>query len=91
MSATPQDRARYLAAKSHVAAMRGFYIHAAIFAVVMLALVALNVWLGGPMWSVWPLAGWGLGLIAHALAVFGRMPRAVSAWEQRKIRQALKG
>ena len=91
MSATPEDRARYLAAKKHVAALRGVYIHASVFAVVMLALLGLNAWLGGVMWALWPLAGWGLGLAAHAAAVFGRMPKAVTAWEQRKVREVLKG
>jgi hypothetical protein len=87
MSPASDDRARYLAAKKRISAMRGVYLHAAIFAVVMIGLVGLNLYTGGAMWSLWPLAGWGLGVVAHAAAVFGRMPKAVSEWESRKMRE----
>jgi 2TM domain len=87
MSTASDERARYLAAKKRIGAMRGVYLHAAIFAVVMIGLVGLNLYTGGAMWSLWPMAGWGIGLAAHAAAVFGRMPKAVSTWEQRKLRE----
>ncbi len=87
MTSAADERARYLAAKKRIGAMRGVYLHAAIFAVVMTGLVALNFYLGGALWSLWPLAGWGIGLAAHAVSVFGRMPKAVSAWEGRKLRE----
>ena len=87
MSTASDDRARYLAAKKRVSAMRGVYLHAAIFAAVMVGLIGLNLYTGGAMWAVWPLAGWGIGLAAHALAVFGRMPKAVANWEDRKMRE----
>ena len=89
MSTAAEDRARYLAAKKRVSAMRGVYLHAGIFAAVMVGLVGLNVYLGGAMWSLWPLAGWGFGLAAHALSVYGRMPKSVGQWEDRKMREIL--
>ncbi len=87
MSVSSDDRARILAAKKRISAMRGVYLHAAIFAVVMIGLLGLNLYTGGALWAIWPLAGWGLGVAAHALAVFGRMPKAVSNWENRKLRE----
>jgi hypothetical protein len=87
MSTPTDDRARYLAAKKRISAMRGVYLHLAIFALVMVGLVGLNLYTGGAMWAVWPLAGWGVGLAAHAFAVFGRAPKAIAAWEDRKLRE----
>jgi 2TM domain len=89
MSTAAEDRARYMAAKKRVSAMRAVYLHAAIFGIVMVGLVGLNLYLGGALWSLWPMAGWGLGLVAHALAVYGRMPKAVGHWEDRKMREIL--
>jgi hypothetical protein len=35
----------------------------------------------------WPFIGWGIGVIAHALMVFGNMPTAIINWQLRKIKQ----
>jgi len=48
----------------------GFKIHAAVYAVVMTALIALNVSLiafteADFPWAVFPLVGWGVGLTFH--------------------------
>jgi 2TM domain len=90
MSTASDDHARYVAAKKRVGAMRGVFLHALIYATVMVGLVGLNLYTGGAMWSLWPLAGWGIGLAAHALAVFGRVPRALSSWEERKVQELTK-
>ena len=37
----------------------------------------------------WPFLGWGVGILGHALTVFGSSPGIVARWEQRKI-EALK-
>jgi hypothetical protein len=63
------DRARREAI-GHVEALKGFYIHAIVFACVMTGLVIINAATGGGWWVQWPLLGWGIGLAAHALAVF---------------------
>jgi hypothetical protein len=57
-------------------ALRAFYIHLAIYAVANLILMGLNLWRapaeGEPReyWFVWPLAGWGIGVAAHGLALW---------------------
>lgn len=72
-------------ARAHVAALRGFYSHAAIFVAVNLLLLAVNL-VSSPdeLWFYWPLLGWGIGLAVHALRVFG-LARVDRAWEERKI------
>lgn len=51
----------------------GFYGHALIYVLVItgLSLMALSQ---GKAWSLWPAAGWGLGLFMHGLRVFGVGP-----------------
>jgi hypothetical protein len=58
------------------------------FVVVNTGLAAINL-LTTPhyLWVLWPLAGWGIGLSAHAWNVFGVFPgdreRAVAAEMER--------
>jgi hypothetical protein len=33
------------------------------------------------------LLGWGIGILAHAIAVFGRTSQAIADWEEKKLRQ----
>jgi hypothetical protein len=75
-------------AAKQVEAMTGFYIHLVIFVLVNAALLVVN-WLTTPevRWSLWSLLGWGIGVVAHGLAVFGRMPNFVTRWQLRKMRE----
>jgi 2TM domain len=76
-------------ARRRVAAMQGFYIHASIFAGVMVLLAVINAMTGGVWWVQWPIMGWGVGVLAHGLAVFG-LPglRLFSPeWEERKVKE----
>lgn len=59
-----------LNAKSEEEAVRGFYTHLTIYVIVNGSLLALNLLAGGPAWVVWPLIGWGIGVVAHGIAVF---------------------
>jgi len=43
----------------------------------------------GVYWAFWPLLGWGIGLLAHALATYRWMPFAGKDWEERKIRELM--
>jgi fatty acid desaturase len=81
------DTARFAQAQRRVAAIKGFYIHLFVFAAVLVGLFAINAASGGPWWVLWVLFGWGIGVAAHALAVFGRAPQAIANWEKRKLRQ----
>ncbi len=86
-----EERQRYQRARAHVKALKGFYIHATTFVLVNLALFAINVLVGGPWWFYWPLLGWGIGLGAHALGVFGFGGGGPWGrdWEERKIREMM--
>jgi 2TM domain len=58
-------------ALSRVRAKIGFRWHFAAFALVNVALYAINrVYTPNTLWFVWPLGGWGVALAFHAFAVF---------------------
>lgn len=74
-------------AKQRVEAMTGFYIHAGVYAVVNTLLLLVNAATDPVWWVQWPILGWGIGLAAHGLAVFGRTPQFVTHWQLRKIHE----
>ena len=79
------DNANLNLAKRQVAAIKGFYIHLAVFVLVMGILLAIDATTGPGWWVQWPLLGWGAGLLAHAFVVFGQSPSMVANWEARKV------
>lgn len=77
------------AAERHVNRKIGFFIHLAVYLTVNTGLIGLNFLVTpGKPWSFWPLAGWGIGLLFHALAVFLHAPGA--SWKQRMIENEMK-
>ena len=79
----------YLKAKKKVENLKAFYIHLVIYVLVNILLFVVNlVTYDGYWWFIYPLGGWGMGLIAHSLStfefadgIFGR------DWEERKIKK----
>ena len=84
-----EDDLKLRNAKRHVAALKGFYIHAAVFTLVMTGLLIVNLAAGAPWWVQWPLLGWGIGVFGHAAAVFTPMRAFGAAWEEKKIKQRM--
>jgi hypothetical protein len=82
------EQVRYEEAKKRVSEIRDFYQHLAMYVVINIALVVVNL-LSSPgyFWFVWPLLGWGIGVALHALTVFGGFWGR--AWEERKIKEIL--
>lgn len=86
MSDHIDDRTRRAAER--VEDITGFYVHATIFAIINLLLILINVTITDDIiWAHWVLLGWGVGLAAHAVGVFGQMPGFVARWQYRKMRQ----
>ncbi len=56
-------------ARRRAHAKLGWYIHACVYVVVNLALVALAT-ASGRNWAIFPALGWGLGLAVHGVVVF---------------------
>jgi hypothetical protein len=85
----PSEEQRLARAMRRVAALKGFYIHLFIFVLVLTGLTIINAAVGGPWWVLWVLLGWGIGILAHGLTVFGQSSRIIADWEERKLRQLL--
>ena len=58
-------------ARRRAGAKLGWYAHAGVYLVVNLVLFAMSQdGLGQRRWSIYPMLGWGLGLVLHGVAVF---------------------
>ncbi|MEL6289274.1 MAG: 2TM domain-containing protein [Pseudomonadota bacterium] len=83
------ERQKLRRAKQRVADLTAFYFHAFIYAVSVPLMIAINFHASPEWWAQFPSLIWGLGLLAHACAVFGAMPRFVERWQVRKIKQLI--
>jgi hypothetical protein len=84
------EETKYQKAKERVEAIKGFYIHLTVYVVVNLILFSINMIVSPDgLWFFWPLMGWGVGFVFHALSVFGFLPRFGANWEERKIREIM--
>ena len=84
------DQLKYRRARERIAEIKGFYIHALVFLLVVSGLAILNFALGKPYWALWVLLGWGTGVAFHAALVFGRKIGFMSGWESRKMKELMK-
>ena len=85
-----EQEIKYERAKERVEAIKGFYIHLTVYVVVNLILFLINMIVSpDSLWFFWPLAGWGVGFVFHALSVFGFGPGFGADWEERKIRELM--
>ena len=85
-----QQEIKYKRAKKRVAALRGFYVHLGVYVLVNLLLFLINITASpDSLWYFWPLLGWGLAVVVHALSVFGSGSLFGAAWEAKKIREIM--
>ncbi|MFT3777186.1 MAG: 2TM domain-containing protein [Ottowia sp.] len=62
-------------ARRRAGAKMGWHLHALVYLCVNAGL-ALIAWQTGRAWAIYPLAGWGLGLALHGVAVWLLGPAA---------------
>lgn len=77
--AVAQERTRRRARHQELAE-RGFRIHLAVF--VMVQILLFVIWWavgGGFPWFLIVLAGWGIGLVVHAVVTYPRRSRQVAS------------
>ena len=84
------EETKYQKAKERVEVIKGFYIHLTVYVVVNLLLFSINMITSpGVLWFIWPLMGWGVGVVFHALFVFSPGLELGADWEQRKIQELM--
>lgn len=81
---------RYLKAQKRVEDLKGFYGNLSSYILVNTGLIILNL-VTSPehLWFYYPLLGWGLGVVLHAMSVFNYMPFLNRDWEENKIRELM--
>ena len=72
MSKQMSEEQIYEQAKKRVEEKKGFFIHLTVYIVVNIMLMLIWAFAagGGYPWFLWPLGGWGIGLLFHFLGVF---------------------
>ncbi|MBO6675471.1 MAG: 2TM domain-containing protein [Rhizobiales bacterium] len=81
-------------ARRRAEAKYSFFVHAAVYAAVMVLLVVINVVTDpGFIWFIWPLIGWGFAVVLHGLRVFVLADRSdiVDAMTERELRHLAAG
>jgi hypothetical protein len=64
-------------ATRRVRAKREFYMHASTYAIVNLALAGVWLLTGSSYpWFLWPMIGWGVGVLFHGFAIVFRVDPA---------------
>ena len=81
------ENERYKRARERVENLKSFYSHLTIFIMVNIMLFIINMMNNpGNWWFIYPLGGWGIGLVAHAFSVFS-FGFFGPEWEEKKIRE----
>ncbi len=83
------NQKKYDLALERVEKIKSFYIHLFIYAVVMSGLIILNILTGHFPWVLFPIIGWGLGILGHASEAFEYHPFFGKKWEQKQINKYL--
>ena len=52
--------------RRRVQEIRGFYAHVIVYTVVNGGLALINTLTGPPWWVLWPVVGWGFGLVRRS-------------------------
>ena len=92
MQTNNENDIRYLQAKRRVKRMKRFYIHATVYVLVNLFIIAGNTQEGESILNMdnyWTAIFWGIGLLAHGISVFVPNLFLGKDWEERKIRELM--
>jgi hypothetical protein len=74
----------YQRARKRVDEKKSFFSHLAVYIVVNAVLILIWAFTSrGYPWFVWPLGGWGIGLVFHFLGVF--LFSKETGWERNEI------
>ncbi len=80
---------RFVAAKEQVEGIRKFYHHLLIYIIFNAGIAYFNYYIDqwAYPWFLFPLVGWGFGIIGHAIGTFNMNPFLSKDWEERKIKE----
>ena len=77
-------------ALEYVQNLKGFHLNWITALLVLPCLCALNYYLTpNVLWVTWAAAGWGMGLVLHALTMYGLFGVFNTKWERRAVEKRL--
>ena len=83
-------RADEALALAHVRKLKGFYIHLVLYGIIIGFLAIVNlVTYHHYLWFIWAALGWGIGILAHGMRVFDKVPFLNGDWERRQVEKYL--
>jgi hypothetical protein len=82
-----EEEESYKRAKKRVDELREFYEHLIAYLVVNIMLIIINlVTSPDTLWFYWVTVFWGIGVICHAISVYGKLGKN---WEEKKIKEIM--
>ena len=79
----------YERALARVTAIKGFYTHLAIYCIFVCVFIYINLMSTSFPWAIFPIVGWGIGVLGHASEAFDYNIFFGKSWEQRKIKELM--
>jgi len=81
----------FIRANKKVKAKKGFFVHFGVFCATVLFLFTIN-FLTSPKfwWFLFPTLGWGIGIVAHYIGVFGISDPSVEDWENKELEKEMR-
>ena len=81
----------FISANKKVKAKKGFFVHFGVFCATVLFLFTIN-FLTSPKfwWFLFPTLGWGIGIVAHYIGVFGISDPSVEDWENKELEKEMR-
>ncbi|WP_339831322.1 2TM domain-containing protein [uncultured Altibacter sp.] len=80
---------KYERAKKKVEELKSFYVHLTIYIVMIPVFIWLNYRSTGFPWAIFPIVGWGFGVMGHAMEVYNYNPFLGKDWEEKKIKKLM--
>lgn len=81
---------QYEKAVKQVRALKNFYIHLIVYVSVNLGLVGINlIFTPEYKWFIYPLLGWGIGMVTHGFSTFYTGTFLGNEWEKKQIEKYL--
>ena len=86
---TEPNELSYRLAKYRIKRIKCFYGNLLAYCLVIPALALVNYNTTHFPWVLFPMAGWGFGLLMHGLEAWGYNPIWGKRWEERKVRELM--
>ncbi|AWH85390.1 histidine kinase [Flavobacterium album] len=85
-----ESESSYLKAQKKVEDIKGFYGNLMSYIIVIAGLAILNLATSPEhLWFLYPMIGWGIGVLVHFCSVFSYIPFLGRDWEERKLNELM--